>query len=103
MANLVKTFTGLEDFQAMNAAEAFLTRAGFSFGRTQRGNPRGILWGDYDIQKWRNLNHQERADCHGQMTGDMREGPVLVTIFEHAPHEAKRAFHQIALLDAGIR
>ena len=84
----------------MRKAEHFLQIAGFSVGRNQRGDPRGILFGDYDIAKWRNLSSQERADCHGQMTGDMREGPVVVTIFEHAPQEAKVEFHKTAMATA---
>lgn len=96
MANLVKTFTGEDDFSAMIAAERFLKAAGFSVGSTQRGDPRGIMFGEYDIPKWRNLNQSERKSLHGQMTGNMRSGPVTVTIFGSASAEAKREFHKTA-------
>jgi hypothetical protein len=93
MANLVKTFNG-GDFSACAAAERALERAGFSLGRMQRGDPRGILFGDYDIAKWRNLSARDREELHGVMTGSMRDGPVELTIYERAPQEAKREFHR---------
>jgi hypothetical protein len=99
MANLVKTFNGTEDFEAMHAAEHFLQLAGFSVGSNQRGDPRGIMFGEYDIAKWRNLNVRERRELHGQMTSDhgtMRSGPIVVTIFDSAPQEAKQEFHKTA-------
>lgn len=96
MASLVKTFSQSGDFEAMSAAEQFLAVAGFSCGTTQRGDPRGIMFGDFDIQKWRNLSNRDRNDLHGHMTGNMREGPVKIEIFERAPAEAKRAFHVTA-------
>jgi hypothetical protein len=66
----------------------------------ERGSPRGIMFGNYDVSKWRNLSKRDRADLHGVMTtatGSMREGPVTVRIFESASPEAKRSFHQTAL------
>ena len=94
---LIKTFvgTGME-FSAAHSAEEFLTSAGFSVGRMQRADPRGILFGDFDIQKWRNLNAHERRELHGYMQGNMRIGPVKIEIYDTAPPEAKRAFHQAA-------
>jgi hypothetical protein len=97
MADLVKTFDQPGDFEAMHAAETFLETAGFSVGRMQRGDPRGILFGDFDIAKWRNLNARERAGLHGHLIGDMRAGPVTIRIFEKAPQDAKRRFHLCAL------
>lgn len=79
------------DFAACHTAEWFLESWGFCVGHAQRGAPRGILFGDYDIQKWRNLNQAHREALHGTMTGDMRNGPVIVTIFETAPAAAKDA------------
>jgi hypothetical protein len=79
------------DFSASRAAERFLKRAGFSVGREQRGAPRGILFGDYNIQKWRNLTEANRDALHGIMTGDMRSGPVSIIIFSIAPEQAKIA------------
>lgn len=79
------------DFAPMYAAERFLEACGFSIGHCQRGSPRGILFGDFDIQKWRNLTEADREALHGTMTGDMRAGPVTITIFETAPEEGRNA------------
>lgn len=97
MADLVKTFNQTGDFEAMNAAEHFLKVAGFSIGSSQRGSPRGIMFGDVDISKWRNLRQFEIDELHGAMTGDGRNGPLTVRIRESAPQEAKQAFHKTAL------
>ncbi len=97
MANLVKTFSQKGDFEAVTAAEDFLRVAGFSIGSSERGSPRAIMFGDYDISKWRHLDQRERDALHGQMTGDGRNGPLTVTIFESAPPGAKTAFHRTAL------
>lgn len=100
MANLVKTFSDPGDFSAMRAAEDFLREAGFSIGSNQRGDPRGIMFGDVDISKWRNLSRADRRALHGYAEGDMRNGPVTVTICADAPQEAKRAFHAVAASNA---
>lgn len=76
-----KEFVGA-DFAAIRAAEDWLEDRGFSCGRGQRGAPRGILFGEWDIQKWRNLNERERSELHGQIVGDSRDGPVAVEIFD---------------------
>lgn len=91
MAPPLLTFSDIGDFAAMRRAERFLEDAGFSVGHAQRGAPRGILYGDYDIQKWRNLNERHRAALHGVMTGDMRNGPVTVALFPSAPDAARAA------------
>ena len=75
-------FLQTEDFAASRAAEAWCAEHGYSVGRMQHSDPRGILKGDYDIAKWRNLNARERKALDGHMVGDMRHGPVTVTIFE---------------------
>lgn len=68
-------------FSATRQAEAWLTAAGYSYGRMQGHDPRGILKGrEWDIQKWRNLGPKERSALDGMMTGDPRNGPVFVTI-----------------------
>lgn len=81
MSNFTKTFTNPGDFDAMYAAEAWLKERGFSVGRGQAGSPRGILYGDFNIQKWKNLRPSDIAALHGQMVGG-RGGPVTVTLFE---------------------
>lgn len=92
MSALTKTFSTPGTFAARHAAERFLESAGFSVGISQGPSPRGILFGEYAIMKWRNLNEHERNALHGQMIGDGRGGPVTVEIFERAPVEAKRRF-----------
>jgi hypothetical protein len=102
MADLVKTFSADGDFVAMMEAEAFLRDAGFSIGTNQRGDPRGIMFGDYVIMKWRNLRKFERDALDGVSTGNNRTGPVTVRIFAHASQEAKRAFHNVAVARAAM-
>lgn len=68
------------DFNAVAAAEAWCAARGLSVGRMERGQPRGLLFGDFDIQKWHNLSAVERRALSGRMTGDMRNGPVVVEV-----------------------
>lgn len=68
------------DFAAVNIAEAWCAERGISVGRMQGTEPRGLLRGDFDVQKWRNLDDAERAALSGVMTGDMKHGPVFVTL-----------------------
>lgn len=75
-----ETFTGTRDFEANDKAEAWCEAHGLSVGRMQGAEQRGILLGNFDIQKWRNLNHGERMALHGVMSGDMRRGPVHVDL-----------------------
>lgn len=78
------------DFAAVWRAERLLQEHGFSVGAMQRGSPCGILFGDYSIQKWRNLNEAERAALHGVMDGD-RSSDVQIEIWDIAPLEAVAA------------
>lgn len=87
-----KTFTAPGDYAACHLAESWFTERGFSVGRMQGQDPRGIIHGTYDIQKWRNLNHAERAALDGTMTGSMRNGPITVTLLPTARNEAVAAF-----------
>ena len=74
------TFDGGGWFVAYDKASAYLYERGFSVGRMQGPDPIGIIFGSYDIQKWRNLRATERLALHGTMTGDKRNGPVTVRI-----------------------
>lgn len=85
-------FTQPGDFAACRAAEAWLTRRGFSVGHMQAHHPRGILLGDYNIQKWRNLSAADRLALHALMTGDMRNGPVYLELLPNAPPNVCAAF-----------
>lgn len=75
-----ETFTGTRDFEACGKAEAWCEARGLSVGRMQGPEQRGILLGDFDVAKWRNLSHGERMALHGVMSGDMRHGPVHVDL-----------------------
>lgn len=88
------TFTREGDFAAENAAVDALQSAGFSVGCKQAHAPRGILYGLYDIQKWRNLSTDDRAALHGVMRAE-RAGPCTVELFDNASDEAKTAFLQV--------
>jgi len=85
---LTKTFEQPGTFQAFYAAQQWLTKHGYSFGPTCRGQPVGILKGDFIIAKWRNLTDQEIEQLDGCLTGDMREGPVTVFLNEAPAQEA---------------
>ena len=75
-------------FAAMYAAEAWCEKHGLAVGSSERGKPRGIIFGDYVIAKWHNLRQADKDALHGAMTGDMRDGPVVVTVDEHAVRRA---------------
>lgn len=81
---MIKVFNEVGTFQANYAAEAWCEKHGISVGRSQGMEPRGLLFGDFDIAKWRNLNAVERSALHGTMTGDGRNGPVTVTLKDDA-------------------
>jgi len=81
MTTITKTFSDPGTFNAMRAAEEWLKDNGYSVGAGDAvSKKRGILRGDYLIAKFRNLTQRERTALDGMMTGDMREGPVVVTI-----------------------
>lgn len=87
--------TWTRDLATMREAEEYLRDRGFSIGRLQGPAPRGIMLGDIDIQKWRNLDQRAQAELHGVMT---RHGDVppygeraRVTIRAGAPAEAHAA------------
>lgn len=68
------------DFNACSAAEEWCEKNRVSVGRMQRGDPRGLRRGDFDIMKWRNLRQSDKDSLDGQMSGDMRNGPVTVLL-----------------------
>ncbi len=84
-------FESDKPFGAMRSAERFLEDRGFAFGAAQRGAPRGVLLGAYHIRKWGDLSDDEKAALDGQMTGDMRYGPVTVRIKRDALSRAQWA------------
>ena len=80
LIGMTVSFDQLGNFNAYDAACAFLRANGFSVGRMEGPAPIGLLFGDFDIQKWRNLRPAERVALHGTLTGDKRNGPVTVKI-----------------------
>ena len=79
-------------FEAFHAAEEFCKEQGFSVGRMQREAPIGIKRGNYDIQKWRNLDRDDRKLMDGAIIGsDKRHGPVIVVWAEEAHKVARNA------------
>ncbi|SDR52677.1 hypothetical protein [Paraburkholderia tuberum] len=73
-------FDQIVQFEACRAAEAWCGDRGIAVGRMERGQPRGLLRGPYDIAKWHNLSGPERRELDGTMTGDMRHGPVVIEL-----------------------
>lgn len=80
-----KKFTATGDFKANKEAEEWCEEHGLSVGHMQGSAPRGILLGKVTIQKWRNLSEEDKDTLDGEMTGNMREGPVVVTL-KNLPH-----------------
>jgi hypothetical protein len=78
--NFQKTFDGVETFQACRAAEKWCRDNGISVGAMQGLSPRGLLYGDFMISKWRNMSASEREVLDGIMIGNMRNGPVTVEL-----------------------
>lgn len=74
-------FTGAGEFAAYRAAETWCIAAGYSVGRMQRDEPIGLMFGDADISKWRNMTRSEQAELDGVMTGNFRNGPVVVETY----------------------
>lgn len=68
------------DFTALNAAQKWCRDRGISYGSLQRDDPVGLLVGEFDIAKWRNLSAVERQQLDGTLTGDKRNGPVFIRL-----------------------
>lgn len=89
------TFNQKGTFEALHAAKAWCKENGISVGQSCAMGPSGLLFGEYGwIAKWKNLTQAERLELDGDMDGDFREGPVIVTlkdssIEKHAPHLKK--------------
>jgi hypothetical protein len=90
----VRTFTqsdGATPFHAWDEARRWLTERGFSVGRMQAHAPTGLLFGEYDVQKWRDLNREDRAALDALAEGDYRNGPITVRLMKRARIEAVAA------------
>lgn len=69
-------------FEAYHEAIKWAYDNGYSYGSMCAPQPTALFKGDCNIAKWKNLSKQERASVDGTITGDYREGPVYITIFE---------------------
>lgn len=91
------TFENRGDFAATMKAQDYLIARGFSYGPLTPDEPRGILWGRPRIvAKWRCMSDAHRAFLDGQITGDPKSGPIVITIFARAPAAARMAVSQAA-------
>jgi hypothetical protein len=78
---VLEALAGEEDFQAYNSVEATLKKAGFSVGSMQREAPIGIVFGDADISKWRNLGEDvKQLDGVIVCSPSPRNGSVAVYV-----------------------
>lgn len=61
----IKTFeqAGRPDFAAMDEAVAWCRTMGISVGAMQARSPRGLLFGEFTIMKWRNLSRATVNPC----------------------------------------
>ena len=67
-------------FEAKYAAEKWCQENGVSYGSSCARGPTGLLRGNYCIAKWHNLTPKERSELDGTMSGDLRDGPVTITL-----------------------
>jgi hypothetical protein len=73
-------------FQSMYAAYSWLKEKGYDYGSTCAMLPTAVMKGNYysyDLpNKMKNFSSKQKKSVHGLITGDMREGPVFVYLFE---------------------
>jgi hypothetical protein len=75
-----KTFKVSGTFESYYAACKWLSENGYSYGSMQGDAPIGIMKGEWNISKWRNMTSKEQKSLDGVMTGEFREGEVVVSI-----------------------
>lgn len=96
-------FHGAGTFAARDAADRFARAAGFTIGQSCAGQPTCLMFGDYDwVAKWKNLRPAERTGCHAVMSGDQRNGPLMIKLTEACPAEGRKAFVETASELEGI-
>lgn len=71
-------FHSPEAFRSHQLATTFCREQGLSVGRMCGDLPIGVKAGDWDIQKWRNLDKADMTQLDGALVGDQREGPVTL-------------------------
>jgi len=69
-------------FSAITEARKYLEGQGYSVGRMCANAPIGFKEGNWDIQKWYNLDVDDKKLLDGIITSkDFREGTVTVEIY----------------------
>jgi len=77
------------DFSAKEEADEFLGKRGYSVGKMQGDDPIGIKVGEYNIEKWRNLDPDERNFLDGIIySEDFRFKPVHIYFFTTRKNES---------------
>jgi hypothetical protein len=81
-----QTFKVDGTFQSMCAAQAWIKEQGYSYGSSSAVEPVAVMKGDYYSyglpEKMKNFTASQKNSVHGIMTGDHREGPVTVYLYE---------------------
>lgn len=74
------------DFVSMYLAHAWLKERGYDYGSTSATFPVAVMKGDYNDYdlpwKWKNFTAKQMNMVHGTITGNMRNGPVVVTLYD---------------------
>lgn len=82
-------------FASKADAVSALEDAGFAVGRNQASSPRGLMFGNYDVMKWRNLSQNDRDALHGRITPSGTFGAWAAIISHDCPAKGKSAFDRI--------
>lgn len=73
-------------FESIYAANKWLTDNGYDYGSSDATKPTAITIGNYYSHglphKWHNFDKEDLKKICGCITGDMRDGPVIVRIFK---------------------
>jgi len=78
-------FTGAIRWEARRRAEAWCRQRGFSYGPMVRGQPSGLMRGDWTVPSWGGLSDDEKQRLDGAITSSSFEmGPVLIRIRKRA-------------------
>jgi len=78
-------FESREAWGAMQAAERFAMRHGFSIGPTAKGSPRALMRGLHCLPHWTQFDAHDRSKLHGAIVAHSVEfGPVVVRIRRRA-------------------
>ena len=80
-------FTQTGEWKALRAAEKYANQNGYDFGSMDAPNPIALVKGNYYEHelnlphKWHNMTPAQRNNIDGIITGNFRNGPVWVTLY----------------------